>query len=79
MHSIHVTENKSTSIPVSQLGMVRVFIDQDYHYGYFVSEKDLWLQLDDNQKEAYMKVSWDAKFQITTAQAEWIKKYGVTY
>lgn len=52
---INVTEHKSkgTLHPIDTL--VRVFVNQDYHYGYFVSEHLLFEHLTPEQQTAYLE------------------------
>jgi hypothetical protein len=77
MHTILVTENKSRAAPVSQHGMVRVFIDNDFHYGYFVPENEFFNQLNENGQAAYF-ASESPKLVCSSNLMEWVKKNGLT-
>lgn len=51
---IKVTEHKSVGSLNMQNNSVRVFVDGDYDYGYFVPELDLFKLLDVEQMESYL-------------------------
>lgn len=74
---IHITEHKSTGTlrPVSNA--VRVFVDNDYHYGYFVPEDKLFALLDAEQQQAYLQGD-DVKLDVTPQVAQQVIDLGVT-
>lgn len=52
---ILITENKSTGKLNPVNNAVRVFIDGDMDYGYWVSEHDLFEMLTEDQRHLYLK------------------------
>ena len=74
---IHFTENKSIGTKVSPYGMVRVFVDNDYNYGYFVHEEDVFGLLTESQKKEYL-AGTEARLDVTPEVAQKIIDMGVT-
>lgn len=52
---IQITEHKSVGTLNALNTSVRVFVDRDYHYGYFVPEHRMFDLLTDEQKHAYLQ------------------------
>jgi hypothetical protein len=71
MTELLFTEGKNT-------GMVRVFINHDYNYGYFIDEKYLSIILDENQLQIY-KNNGDQTFMVSDEKIDIIHNYGLTY
>lgn len=78
---IHITEYKSTGTlqPALVGNMVRVFIDRDYHYGYFIDEHDLFSRLSEEQQAEYLATDGDVKFDVSEIQVQAIKNRARTY
>lgn len=81
MSVMYATEHKSKSIQDLRriyVPMVRVFIDHDYGYGYFIDEEKLLCDILNNfQVEEYFLS--DKEIQISATQVAKIKKLGWTY
>lgn len=75
--ALHVTEYKSVGELKSISTMVRVFVDRDYHYGYFVDEHALFALLSPEQQSIYLQGS-EAKLQVSTQLAQQIIDMGET-
>lgn len=75
MH-IHVTEHKSVSRLDSD-HTVRVFVNRDYHYGYWVSEHLLFSLLTPEQQEGYLQCG-EFKCEVPTEIAQRIIEDGQT-
>ncbi len=77
---IHISENKSVGNlrPVITKNCVRVFVDQDYHYGYFVDEHKLFSMLTESQKAEYLASPNDVKFDVAEKIARDIIDIGVS-
>ncbi len=75
--SLLVTEHKSMNSlnPVST--SVRVFVDNDLHYGYFVDEHKLFGMLSAEQQERYLE-SADCKLEVSRELAQAIIDIGAT-
>ena len=54
---IQVTENKSVGTINPYGACVRVFVADDFHYGYFVHELSLYGLLSEDQQEKYLQTS----------------------
>ena len=54
---IKITEFKSMVTLSPFGGKVRVFVDNDYHYGYFVDEPTLYAMLTEDQQKEYLQTS----------------------
>lgn len=74
---ILVTENKSISKLNPANNAVRVFVDHDLDYGYWISEHSLFEMLDESQKGEYLKGS-DAKIDVDVETARKIIEEGAT-
>jgi len=69
---IHITEHKSTGSlrPACFDNCVRVFVDRDYHYGYFINEHELFSKLTEQQQAEYLAADSDVKFEVSQVQAQ---------
>lgn len=69
--SIQVTEHKSHGALCPTNPAVRVFVDGDFNYGYFVPERPLFDLLTAEQQPSYLeaKGSFQAKVPVATAQS----------
>ncbi len=74
---IHITEHKSQGTLHPLDSVVRVFVDHDYHYGYWVPEHALFAQLTPEQQQVYLQGS-DAKLDVTPAVAQHLIDIGTT-
>ena len=74
---LHVTEHKSVGALKSPSTMVRVFVDHDYDYGYFVDEHALFALLSSEQRGIYLQGS-EAKLDVTPEVAQQIIDMGST-
>ena len=74
---IHITEHKSQGRLNPVQTAVRVFVDNDYSYGYFVDEHKLFDLLTPVQRELYLKEA-DATFDVDPAVAQQLIDIGVT-
>ena len=74
---IQVTENKSTGTLNPIETSVRVFVDNDYNYGYFVPEHTLFGLLTEEQQGVYL-ASDDVKLDVEIEVAEKIIEAGRT-
>lgn len=74
---IHVTEHKSRGALKVPDYAVRVFIDRDYGYGYFVSEHALFEMLTDAQQAQYLATD-DVKLDVPISVAQRIIAIGQT-
>ncbi len=52
---IQVTEQKSVGNIEPMNSLVRVFVNREFHYGYFVREHDLFGLLTPDQQETYLQ------------------------
>lgn len=71
---IFVTENKSVKKIVGN-SLVRVFIDNDFHYGFFVPELRLFGMLTEEQKVEYLSDA-TAKLDVSDDVIQFIKGAG---
>lgn len=74
---IQVTEHKSVGRLNPVESMVRVFVDNDFSYGYFVPEHALYELLTEEQQVAYLASS-DAHLDVPIEVAEKIVEIGHT-
>jgi hypothetical protein len=74
---LHVTENKSVG-QINKFTMVRVFIDNDYHYGYFIHEADLFALLSSQQQNYYLSSNDDAVLEVSDSIAKQVIDMGVS-
>jgi len=74
---IHVTEHKSRGVLKVPDYAVRVFVDRDYAYGYFVSEHALFEMLSDAQQAQYLAAE-DVKLDVPIEVAQRIIDIGKT-
>ena len=73
---IHITEHKSTGTLNPLTGRtVRVFVNNDYHYGYFVDEHALFAMLSAEQQADYLAGN-EAKLDVTPQTAQRIINMG---
>jgi hypothetical protein len=65
MH-IQITEHKSvgTLRPAAVGNCVRVFVDRDYQYGYFVDEHLVFSKLTEEQQKAYLAAKYEILFDV---------------
>ena len=75
MNTILITEGKSNN-PEFSRGVVRVFINQDYDYGYFISENIIFQILNEEQRLSYNNQD---KFQVSDVVVQIIEKMGLTH
>lgn len=77
MH-LHITEHKSTGSlrPVHIDNCVRVFVDRNYHYGYFINEHELFSILTEQQQTEYLAADLDVQFDVSENQAQTIINQG---
>lgn len=75
--ALHVTEHKSVGALKSISTMVRVFVDRDYNYGYFVDEHALFALLSSEQQGIYLQGS-EAKLEVSAQLAQQIIDMGST-
>lgn len=74
---IHITEHKSKGTLNPVQTAVRVFIDNDYHYGYLVDEHKLYDLLTPAQRQLYLQGS-DVTLDVEPAVAQQLIDIGVT-
>ncbi len=74
---IHVTEHKSRGALKVPDYAVRVFVDRDYGYGYFVSEHALFEMLTEAQQVQYLATD-DVKLDVPIEFAQRIIDIGQT-
>lgn len=74
---IHITEHKSKGALKVPDYAVRVFVDRDYGYGYFVSEHALFEMLSAEQQSQYL-ASDDVKLDVGVDVAQRIIDIGQT-
>lgn len=74
---IHVTEHKSIGKLNPVATAVRVFVDRDYRYGYFVPEDKLFELLNEDQQAAYLQGE-SAQLDVPIEVAEKIVELGHT-
>lgn len=74
---LKVTEHKHTGSMPLYKNLVRVFVDKDYDYGYFVDEHDLFALLSEEQQKIYLAKSY-VQFDITPEVAQQIIDMGHT-
>lgn len=72
---IQVTEGKSTGELSGVNNSVRVFVDRDFHYGYWIAELALFEMLTSAQRVAYL-ANDDVVLQVTLAVANAIMDKG---
>lgn len=75
---IHVTEHKSSGALRGISRVVRVFVDHDYHYGYWVDEHELFELLTAEQQTAYLAAENDIRLDVPAATAQRIIDIGDT-
>lgn len=74
---IHITEHKSVGA-LRPNNVVRVFVDDDYNYGYFVAEDELHALLNVEQRQAYLAANYDVKLEVEPKVAQRLIDLGVT-
>lgn len=74
---IQITENKSVERLASISTSVRVFVDDDLNYGYWVDEHKLFSLLNKNEQIEYLK-SADVKLDVNIEVARKIIEIGST-
>ena len=75
---IHVTEHKSNgTLNPLQGRLVRVFVDRDYRYGYFVDEHALFGMLSQDQQQQYLATA-DVKLDVSVETAQRVIDIGVS-
>lgn len=52
---ITITENKSVGKLAPGSGLVRTFVGDDFHYGYFVPEQKVFALLNKEQQRGYLQ------------------------
>lgn len=72
---IHVTEHKSVG-RIRPGNCVRVFVDRDYHYGYFIDEQELCSKLSQEQRIHYLATDGEVKFEVPEVAAQAIINRG---
>ena len=77
MH-IHVTEHKSVGKLRPLNGVVRVFVDRDYHYGYWVPENIVFEALDPQQQSAYLQAQDGIELDVSPEVAQRLIDQGNT-
>lgn len=76
--AMHVTENKSIGeLALGGLNVVRVFVDGDYEYGYWLREHKIFSMLDAAQQQAYL-AGPEAKLEVSRDIAQRIIDMGTT-
>jgi len=58
---------------------IRVFIDYDYSYGYFVNKNVIHQLLSIEQLDTYYNKNRYAEFELDDSKKEIIVDYGITY
>lgn len=58
--------------------LVWVFVDRDYHYGYFVDENVLFSMLEPSQQAAYLAAPADIELDVSASLAQQVIDIGVT-
>lgn len=72
---IQVTEHKSVGQLAQVETLVRVFVDRDFDYGYFVPERKLFDLLDKAQQDTYLQGT-SSTLDVTPAVAQQIIDIG---
>lgn len=75
-YDLHVTEHKSLG-KVCEHVVVRVFVDDNYDYGLFIPEPDLFVLLTPEQQQNYL-TSEEGRFKVSKAVAQAIIDQGRT-
>jgi len=75
---VKCTEGKSVGALRPHGNLVRVFVDEDYHYGYWVEEDRLVALLGVDARRAYLEAGTEATFEVEPAVAQSIIDIGVT-
>lgn len=73
-----VTEYKNAYGNNRERNTVRVFLQRDYNYGYWIREDILFDLLDDEQKQQYVNDTKSSDFDIAFEIASKILEYGKT-
>lgn len=74
---VHFTEHKSVGKLPAVDTMVRVFVDNDYTYGYFVREAAVVALLDEDQRKDYL-AGVEARLEVSVEVAQEIIDMGLT-
>ena len=74
---IQVTEHKSNGVLSAVDRAVRVFVDNDLHYGYFVPEHQLFALLSVEQQQDYLR-SNTSHLDVSPEVAQKIIDMGIT-
>lgn len=79
-HILLVTENRTQNPNRFSYNTVRIFVDGDYTYGYWVSEKEIYDSLNEVQKKQYLTDNSYAggKFEVDKATAQHLIDIGQT-
>ena len=72
---VEVTENKSVDSLDSLNKLVRVFLNRDYKYGYFIREHELFQMLTPEQQISYLQGT-SATLEVSGEIAQQIVKRG---
>jgi hypothetical protein len=75
---IKCTEGKSVGGRRSAGNMVRVFVDNDFHYGYWVVEEQLLALLDVEVQAAYLRADADFTVDVEPSVAQKVVDMGMT-
>ncbi len=77
---ILITEHKSTGElrPAIVSNAVRVFVENDLHYGYFVDEHQLFEALTEGQRAAYLSAEHEVELDVSIDVAQRLIDIGAT-
>lgn len=70
LHSVLFSEHKSKGALNPVGGSVRVFIDNDYHYGYWVPETFVFTLLTPEQQAEYLAENFQYRCELPTNMAQ---------
>lgn len=76
MTNIKITEGRSVGCLRGFNNLVRVFIKNDYSYGYWMDENRLYDLFNEDQKENYLNISTVWEFVVSENVAQIIKNEG---
>lgn len=74
---LYCTENKSCGSPIPN-NLVRVFVNKDYNYGYWVDECRLFDLLTKEQKELYSQKEGSVELDVGEEVAKKVIEIGLT-
>jgi len=75
---IQVTEHRSSTTKWMHNNIVRIFVNKDWSYGYFVNEELVFSKFDEKQKTSYLKCKSDQEqFEIPIEDAQHLIDVGI--